>query len=101
MGEWEHRRYCIFLRGKDLATIIIDGVTQPGNTGEGTYPIFTIDSGTGLFTIQLSASTGTAGSYSGGQQYYADVWGDDQHIYEWKFHPVASQYTPPANLPSV
>lgn len=82
-----------------MATIIIDGVTQPGNTGEGTYPIFMMDSKTGMFTIQFAASAGTPGSYSGGQQYSADVWGDDQHVYKWQFRPVASQYTPPSQLP--
>lgn len=80
-----------------MATIVIDGVTQAGNTGEGEYPKFILDSRTGFFTIQFSAPTGTAGSYSGGMTAQSFVEGDDAHLFQYRL--LVNQYTPPENLP--
>jgi hypothetical protein len=82
-----------------MATIVIDGVTQPGNTSEGEYPKFIVDSATGYFTIQFAAPAGTAGTWSGGQPRFTALEGDDAHINQWRFLPALSGYTPPANLP--
>ncbi|PKV95931.1 hypothetical protein ATK30_6864 [Amycolatopsis echigonensis] len=80
-----------------MASIVIDGVTQPGNTGEGVYPKFILDSRTGFFTIQLAAPTGTPGTYSGGMTAQSFVEGDDAHLYQYRL--LVNQYTPPATLP--
>lgn len=79
-----------------MATIVIDGVTQPGNSGEGEFPKFIIDSTNGLFTIQFANPTGTAGTWSGGQSRMTLLDGDDQHVYQWRFLPT-SEYISPAN----
>lgn len=83
-----------------MASIVIDGVTQPGNENEGHYPKFVVDSRTGKFTIQLAAPSGTPGTYSGGQPNFTVLDGDDAHINQWLFLPGPS-YTPPANLPPI
>lgn len=82
-----------------MASIVIDGVTQPGNAGEGEYPKFIVNNRTGFFTIQLTAPTGTPDTYSGGQQQRAAIQGDDASIYQWLSIPQS--YTQPANLPPI
>lgn len=80
-----------------MASIVIDGVTQPGNEAEGAYPKFIVDSRTGMFTLQFAAPSGTPGTYSGGPLNRSFVEGDDAHIFQYRM--LINQYTPPATLP--